>query len=901
MHNIDFQKLDMVVSKNPLLTNYGKGRILKIKNGMAKVEYIPHVFSSPPYFAHTKLLKLEETKRIPSPIELLEDHQIEETWKFDLRQMAARFLTANKGGQLSNTRTELLPHQIFTAYEVVKSQRRRFLLADEVGLGKTIEAGIIWQALFQRGVASRTLIISPAGLTLQWQEEMQEKFGAFFEIFNRDFYTINPRIWDLKTTAIASIDTLKRTEHKNKLLENRKWDLIIFDEAHKLSAREYGTKLDKTENFKLAEDLKNYTNALILITATPHQGEDNHSRFINMVELLDKNIDFSALAYKDLPLFHTVAESNSTPYFEYILRTPKSAVTDASGHKVFKGRQTHKYAFNMFPDEKIFYQAVTDYITRGYSYLERIADKQKRLALGFVLSTFQKIAASSTIAIKDSLRRRKMFLENKRVIIQEESLFEDDRFIGEYEESQVAFKYDEQFIKSEIKKIDSLLDMNVVNDVKSVEIIKFIKSILRKIKNEKDKKIVIFTEYLATQNNLINILEKEFGNGCVTYINGSLNVDKRRLNRYKFRDDNNIHFLVSTESGGEGINLQFSHILFNYDLPWNPMRIEQRIGRIYRYGQDKVVQIYNFRTKETIEDKIYKYIEAKIERSAKALSKVTGEDVEDIVSTMYGEMENEIDYNEIYKRSLVEGDIKESKDEIDRGIARAKRAYELAKEKLFKEASSYNFDNYEKHLKTELSLQDLESFVKRYLKIRRKQVFESDGVYSFITPNELEDDSIEKKYKKVTFSRKKAIDHPELEFFAIGHPFIDKVMSLCGSIEFGGYVTSRLLHNENYKGVKGIQFNYIVRNRIQRQEEEEFLFDMYTIFIDKDYRINDEIAYLCQRNYSLNENDSLEHKIDIDVQKAENIAKEYLQQKIKKIWDWEEDVELLNIALVYIE
>lgn len=136
---MQYHELDTVISSNPLLRPYGKGRIIKIRNGMAKIEYVPHVFSSPPFFAHTKLAQLSDTERIPSPSERLMAAEFDDPWKFDLRQMAARFLTANKGGQLSNTRTELLPHQIFTAYEVVKSERRRFLLADEVGLGKTIE------------------------------------------------------------------------------------------------------------------------------------------------------------------------------------------------------------------------------------------------------------------------------------------------------------------------------------------------------------------------------------------------------------------------------------------------------------------------------------------------------------------------------------------------------------------------------------------------------------------------------------------------------------------------------------------------------------------------------------------------------------------------------------------
>jgi SNF2 family DNA or RNA helicase len=209
-----FSEGDLVRSTNGLYKSYGIGRMQKVRGPQAKVEFNPSVFMPPPYRSENKILHLAEVERIDSPLDRASRGQWDEPWRFELRMLAARFLTGNKGGQLSNARTEILPHQIFAAHRVVSSVRRRFLLADEVGLGKTIEAGMIWQSLMQRGQAKRTLIITPAGLTTQWQEEMQDKFDAFFEIFGRDFLAINPRVWDLKATAIASIDTLKRADHK---------------------------------------------------------------------------------------------------------------------------------------------------------------------------------------------------------------------------------------------------------------------------------------------------------------------------------------------------------------------------------------------------------------------------------------------------------------------------------------------------------------------------------------------------------------------------------------------------------------------------------------------------------------------------------------------------------------
>ena len=334
-----FDEGEFVRSKNPIYSNLGIGRIQKIRGPQAKVEFNPSVFMRPPYRSENKILQISELELVKTPLDRTINGQWGDPWRFELKMLAAKFLTGNKGGQLSNARTEILPHQIFTAYKVVSNSRRRFLLADEVGLGKTIEAGMIWQSLMQRGQASRTLIITPAGLTTQWQEEMQDKFGQFFEVFGRDFQAINPRIWDLKACSIASIDTLKRAEHKNALLENRKWDLIIFDEAHKLSAMDYDSgKTEKTQNYRLGEELRNYCDALIFLTATPHQGEENNSRFKNLLLLLNDEINFSGL--EDYGLF----APRGIRYTELVLRTPKKDVTDFEWKKGFQ-RKTNTLTF----------------------------------------------------------------------------------------------------------------------------------------------------------------------------------------------------------------------------------------------------------------------------------------------------------------------------------------------------------------------------------------------------------------------------------------------------------------------------------------------------------------------------------------------------------------------------
>ncbi|RKX53777.1 MAG: hypothetical protein DRP50_05345, partial [Thermotoga sp.] len=788
----DFREGDYVRSTNKIYFPLGVGRIQKIRGNQCKVQFDPYVFSKPPYISENKILSLSELEKIYTPLERFEMEYLDDSWKFEAKTVAARLLTANMGGQLSNARTEILPHQIFTAYKVVSSSIRRFLLADEVGLGKTIEAGIIWQALHQRGLANRTLIICPAGLTIQWQEEMKDKFGVFFEIYRRDFNANYPRIWDLKHYVIASIDTLKRKEHKETLLENRKWDIIIFDEAQKLSAREYESgKTEKTYNYRLAEDLKEYCDCLLLLTATPHQGEENHSRFRNLLKLLSQDVNF-----KDIP----GCEDNggTIPFYDLILRTPKKSVTDSKGKKVFKGRKTHRLPFVMYEDERNFYHAVEEYIRTGYNMLGRIKDKKKKMAVGFVLTIFQKMNASSVHAIKSALQTRKeKLLKPLQKQENETEEFWDSRFQGENEAKEIE-KNQQFIIENEIDMIDSLLKMSVNKDKKLDTLFRLIERIDKEAPRKEKEKILIFTEYRKTQEYIVSKLEKKYGKGSTTVIHGGMKLENtmdekeeidilweslqkkgamqastaKKTSQRLFWEHENVRFLVSTEAGGEGINLQCSHIVVNYDSPWNPMRKEQRIGRVYRYGQDKVVQIYNFYNQGTIEEKVQSYSEDKIGRAAEAISRVTHEDPEDIIAALNGQLEVQFNPEEIYSRTLVEGTLnKQTQLELNEAIERAKRACELAVTSLFKNVTSYSFNDYKTDLATDLTLNNLEDLIKLFLKKHHRQIQEiDDKIFSFITPDVLEQYKIDKRYKFVTFDREKAIKRGDLDFFALGHP-----------------------------------------------------------------------------------------------------------------------------------
>jgi superfamily II DNA or RNA helicase len=895
-----------VRSLNSMYRDYGVGKVYKVRDGLCKVEFNPSVFSLPPFRSENFILSLDEVEVCPTPLERAKAGDWEEAWKFDLRQMAARFLTTNKGGQLSNARTEILPHQIFTAYTVVSSPRRRFMLADEVGLGKTIEAGMVWQALFQRGYANRTLIITPAGLTRQWQEEFKDKFQADdFEIFGRDFTATNPRIWDLRARAIASLDRLKRKEHKRILLENRPWDLIIFDEAHRLSAKQYGRKTDRTQNYQLAEALRGYTDALLLLTGTPHSGDPDHSRFMNLVRLLEPKVDFSTLT--DQPLFR---EPGAVPYAKLILRTPKLRVTDAEGKVVFKGRMTHPMPFAMYPDEKEFYCAVEDYIRTGYNAIEQIEDSTHKRAVGFILTTFQKLNASSFQAIKAALEGRLARLGKKlEELPEEEEEDRDERFQGELDEKDVVLKTDREILKDEIKTLTKLLAIPVKREKK----IDCLCDLLKKIDAQTPgAKVLIFTEYRRTQEFLKERLEKWYGKNTVVLINGSMELEgktpdaesKRRSQRV-FREEPSVRFLVSTEAGGEGINLQFCYIVVNYDLPWNPMRYEQRVGRVYRYGQDKVVQIYNLRARDTVEEIVRSYFEQRLRVAAQALQQVTGEEPEELIASLNWQLEAEIDPDEIYTQALVNGTLnRQTKEDIQDAVKRAQKAFEIATQSLFKDASSYSFDSYQKALASPVSLKDLEDFTLKFLSRERRQVQRKDGLYEFLTPEAMKEYGLDERYRTATFDRATAIRNSQADFLALGHPFIDAMLRHVGDYSFGGHNAVRVIAGPaSAAPIAGYQFNFTVRSRVQREDGDEYLFDLYTVVVLPDGSIDADLSLLAASSYS--ENESLTPQIEralesldrFDVEEAFHHAKNHVEHAVQ-LWDWDEDVELIGVARV---
>ncbi len=576
----------------------------------------------------------------------------------------------------------------------------------------------------------------------------------------------------------------------------------------------------------------------------------------------------------------------------------------------------------MYDEEKAFYLAVEEYIRNGYKMLERVSDGAQQRAAGFLLTTFQKLNASSTAAIKAALQGRLMRLRGELcdLPIDEDDENQDERFEGEVEE-QFALRNNRAIMEDEIAALEKLLAMPVKRDKKLTELLGLTDQIAKESGRGDQEKVLIFTEYRQTQRYLVEELERKYGKGSVVVIHGDMKLERLEENQHEvqvlwapfakdgavntattkrtsqrlFRDHPRVRFLVSTEAGGEGINLQFCHICINYDLPWNPMRVEQRVGRVYRYGQDKVVQVYHLFNKATVEDQVQAYFEDRLVYAAKAIAKVTGEDAEEIKASLNGQLESEIDPKEICKRTLVEGNLnKQTQKEIGEAVQRAKRAYEIATQSLFRDCSSYSFDKYQRELASDLSLADLQRFTERFLGEHRRQLQKKDGFCDFIVPDVLGPWKLPERYRQATFERELAIHRTDAEFLALGHPLVEAMLQCAGSYDFGGLTALRRVQDPRLAGRAGFLFLFVIRQRITHAVGDECLFQFHPVFVDQAGKIDDEAAAAAVCG-TAKEEKATHAAVEPALFFAK--ARQHLEHNLS-LWSWDDDVEFLGLSWV---
>lgn len=537
-----------------------------------------------------------------------------------------------------------LPHQITAVYEsMLPRQPLRFVLADDPGAGKTIMAGLLIRELIMRADAQRILIVAPGSLVEQWQDELGNKFGLDFTIFSRDMVeqsrSGNP--FEDRDQLIARVDQLSRNPELCEKLEQTRWDLVVVDEAHKLSASQYGNEVKKTKRFELGELLSRITRHYLLMTATPHNGKKED--FLLFMSLLDSDRFYGRL--RD--------GAEDVDVSDLMRRMVKEDMRQFDGSKLFPERYAQTVAYHLSEEEASLYEAVTDYVKEQMNRADKLDGKRKN-AVGFALTILQRRLASSPEAIHKSIERRHAkllarieeekkggsgeFLSERNDVFASERDIDDAWDAGDALSADAYEDFEEEVVdqttaartlrelQAEVETLAHLEQqaraiVNSEHDKKWDELSKLLQDTPEvKGADGRRRKLIIFTEHRDTLNYLAKRIRNLDGNlESVVVIHGGIKREDRRNTQEAFRTDPVVRVMIATDAAGEGVNLQNANLMVNYDLPWNPNRIEQRFGRIHRIGQREVCNLWNMVAVDTREGAVFERLFQKLNTEREAL------------------------------------------------------------------------------------------------------------------------------------------------------------------------------------------------------------------------------------------------------------------------------------------
>lgn len=693
---------------------------------------------------------------------------------------------------LTCSKTMLLPHQVEAATKVLESIRPRFLIADEVGLGKTIEAGLIIKELILKNDFKRVLICTPSTLLHQWKNELSDKYNEDFLIVTGSLLRKEPHLFQKHERILISVD-LAKDDRYFPLINSIHWDIVVFDEAHRL--RKDANKT--TRAYQFAEKISKECTALLLLSATPFRGKLEELYYL--VQLIDPDI---------LGPLHTFINQYQSGNLD--LRKKLSPVI-IRRRKVDVGGFTNRFArtvkIQLSPSEEQFYNEVTEYVRREYNRAQNSGQRFR----GFVMITFQKLLDSSVAALLKAFERRKTKLHGflfhtSRDKVKTENAFldlidETQEDFGEWEEEHVDLEesFDPAEIRLELQSIEKILSMGraITKDSKFEMLCKTIAS----MKKKGHRKFLIFTQFKSTLDFLANELKKR--NFFVLTFHGSLtNSEKEKAVEDFFKQG---EIFILTEAGGEGRNLQSASSLLNYDLPWSPLKIEQRIGRIHRYGQEKDVHVVNFACKNTVAERVLEVLGEKISLFEDAL----GES-----DTLLGLMEDDFNFSKNFMQFLSNQKTKrEWNREIKLSLERAKANVSHLNNLLSPEFLDYNLKEFQKVMP-----QKNDHF--------RKELFELCSEY--IGLEELPPLWKEVRKNKKTFywkDRKGSFEQNVLnsaEYLAIGHELIDiMIKDILKRSSFNTIITYQTNRNSTL-------FHFSVSIQLDRQYHRN-----YSIEIDE--------------------------------------------------------------------
>ena len=531
-----------------------------------------------------------------------------------------------------------LPHQISAVYEyMLQKQPLRFVLADDPGAGKTIMAGLLIRELMLRSDSERVLIIAPGSLVEQWQDELLEKFGLTFDIFGREKQNegVSDNYFLENDQIICKLDQLSRNEDLKQKLKNTSWDLTIIDEAHKLSAYYYSEKIDKTKRFQLGELLGSISRHFLLITATPHRGKEED--FQIWLSLLDSDRFYTG--------FRDGIPKIDVP--ETMRRMVKEELLKFDGTKLFPARHAYTTKYQLSKPEAELYGQVTAYVGEEMNRADKLGKKNKNV-VGFALTMLQRQLASSPEAIYKALERRYKRLGDRleqtrsmvdvqlkltKALDEYKTFDEDDHDLDAKEQEEqteeaisgISAAETIAELEAEISSLEKLTHRarevwKSKKDRKWEELSQLLQDHPEMFKDDGNRrKLIIFTEYKDTLNYLVNRISDILGSQAIQIIHGSISREARRQAQEEFRNNPEVTVLLATDAAGEGVNLQNANLMINYDLPWNPNRLEQRFGRIHRIGQTEICYLWNMVSSETREGAVFNKLFEKLESAKKAL------------------------------------------------------------------------------------------------------------------------------------------------------------------------------------------------------------------------------------------------------------------------------------------
>lgn len=725
-------------------------------------------------------------RQVSTPLQAVKDQNWHPPLETIIRVQAEAIQSVNDSwGVFSLSRIALLPHQLWVCRQVLERWPTRWLVADDVGLGKTIEAGLILSPLIARGTAKRVLIICPASLIDQWQERLREMFDLRFARYTSGADTARSDFWNTNHQVIASLQTLRLDQngrHK-RLLQSVPWDMVLVDEAHHLNADE---KSGPTLGYKLLEQMvkNNLLASMVFFTGTPHRGKN--FGFLSLLTLLRPD-----MFDPQQPMRNQLSRLRHV-----MIRNNKQNVTDLTGKRLFKKQSVSSETYHYSPIEERFYQMLTEFIVTGKAYASSLStqDDQAGRAVMLVLISMQKLASSSVAAIRQALRGRlsrigetKQTLNKLRTHLaqyEELEVWGDNDQLSVLEEKFAELSTELRLMEDEESRLKELVAAadQVTEETKIKKIIKIIKE------QFPARPVLFFTEYKATQSLLMSALISHFGDECVTFINGDNKaenvldstgksdtiIEDRETAARRF-NEGQVQYLVSTEAGGEGIDLQERcHTLIHIDLPWNPMRLHQRVGRLNRYGQTEQVEVVTLRNPNTVESIIWEKLNAKINQINQALDEVM-DDPEDLLQLILGMTPNSI-FREIFsnapnlKRDTLANWFNEKTAQFG-----GKDVIETVRD-LVGNCASFDFQQISDQI-PRLDLLDLKPFFLSMLAFNKRQVRQEGNELSFITPEVwLSDPAIRTRYQGLVFDRTDKSKKAN-QVLGVGHKLLDEAIT----------------------------------------------------------------------------------------------------------------------------